>query len=96
MLLVRFLEEAVTNALKHGGASSLRVRGDEEAGVVVLTLDDDGRGLVEGSTRSGLARLERQLAVYGGSLELSDSPVLAGARLRARLPLSDADGGAAE
>ncbi|PPG10242.1 MULTISPECIES: sensor histidine kinase [unclassified Rathayibacter] len=100
MLLVRFLEEAVTNALKHGGASSLRVRGDEEAGVVVLTLDDDGRGLVEGSTRSGLARLERQLAVYGGSLELSDSPVLAGARLRARLPLSGAapggDGGGAE
>ncbi|PPI18384.1 hypothetical protein C5D04_01680 [Rathayibacter sp. AY1D2] len=96
MLLVRFLEEAVTNALKHGGASSLRVRGDEEAGVVVLTLDDDGRGLVEGSTRSGLARLERHLAVYGGSLELSDSPVLAGARLRARLPLSDADGGGAE
>ncbi|PPF34232.1 hypothetical protein C5B93_13010 [Rathayibacter sp. AY1A2] len=100
MLLVRFLEEAVTNALKHGGASSLRVRGDEEAGVVVLTLDDDGRGLVEGSTRSGLARLERQLAVYGGSLELSDSPVLAGARLRARLPLSGAapggDGGRAE
>lgn len=60
---------------------------------MVLTLDDDGRGLVEGSTRSGLARLERQLAVYGGSLELSDSPVLAGARLRVRLPLSDADGG---
>ncbi|PPG64599.1 hypothetical protein C5C27_02670 [Rathayibacter sp. AY2B7] len=100
MLLVRFLEEAVTNALKHGGASSLRVRGDEEAGVVALTLDDDGRGLVEGSTRSGLARLERHLAVYGGSLELSDSPVLAGARLRARLPLSGAapggDGGGAE
>lgn len=100
MLLVRFLEEAVTNALKHGGASSLRVRGDEEAGVVVLTLDDDGRGLVEGPTRSGLARLERQLAVYGGSLELSDSPVLAGARLRARLPMSDAapggDGGRTE
>ncbi|PPI23954.1 MULTISPECIES: sensor histidine kinase [unclassified Rathayibacter] len=90
MLLVRFLEEAVTNALKHGGASSLRVRGAEEAGVVVLTLDDDGRGIAEDATRSGLARLERQLAVYGGSLELSDSPVLAGARLRARLPLSGA------
>jgi signal transduction histidine kinase len=90
MLLVRFLEEAVTNALKHGGASSLRVRGAEDAGVVVLTLDDDGRGIAEDATRSGLARLERQLAVYGGSLELSDSPVLAGARLRARLPLSGA------
>ncbi|AND17843.1 ATP-binding protein [Rathayibacter tritici] len=87
LLLVRLVEEGLTNALKHGCASSLRVRGAVQAGVVVLTLDDDGSGVAAGSTRSGLSRLDRQLAVYGGSLALSDSPVLAGARLRVRLPL---------
>ncbi|PPH23186.1 hypothetical protein C5C31_08145 [Rathayibacter rathayi] len=89
LLLVRLLEEGLTNALKHGGASSLRVRGVLQAGVVVLTLDDDGSGVAAGATRSGLTRLDGQLAVYGGSLTLSDSPVLAGARLRVRLPICD-------
>ncbi|KZX19884.1 sensor histidine kinase [Rathayibacter tanaceti] len=89
VLLARLMEEGVTNALKHGAARSLRLHGAIDVGTVVLTLDDDGSGLGGPPTRSGLERLHRQLSVYGGSLELSASPALSGARLLVRLPLCD-------
>ncbi|MWV59029.1 sensor histidine kinase [Rathayibacter sp. VKM Ac-2754] len=94
VLLVRLIEEALTNALKHGGARAVRLRLAVEAAPaetappsVVLGLDDDGRGVEAGARWSGLERLSRQFAVYGGSLELLPSPALGGARLAARLPL---------
>lgn len=88
VLLARTVEEALTNALKHGGAAAVRLRLDVAAPeTVVVQLDDDGRGLAPAARPSGLERLERQFTVYGGSLELHPSPDLGGARLVARLPL---------
>lgn len=91
VLLARTVEEALTNALKHGGARAVRLSltADPVAGVV-LGLDDDGRGAAAEAPRSGLDRLSRQFAVYGGSLELTPSADLGGARLVARLPLRPA------
>ncbi|NQX15706.1 sensor histidine kinase [Rathayibacter sp. VKM Ac-2857] len=91
VLLVRLIEEALTNALKHGGARAVRLhldvaRGEAEHAVVV-GLDDDGGGLAATPVLSGLERLSRQFAVYGGSIELAPSAALGGARLAGRLPL---------
>ncbi|MCM6762757.1 hypothetical protein NB037_10055 [Rathayibacter sp. ZW T2_19] len=93
VLLVRTVEEALTNALKHGGANAVRLRLDVDCAAprpaVIVRLDDDGRGLGGESAWSGLDRLSRQFAVYGGTLELSPSSA-GGARLAARLPLQRA------
>ncbi|NQX05420.1 hypothetical protein HQQ82_12040 [Rathayibacter sp. VKM Ac-2856] len=94
VLLVRLIEEALTNALKHGGARAVRLhldvdRGESEHSVIV-GLDDDGGGLAARPVLSGLERLSRQFAVYGGSIELAPSAALGGARLAGRLPLRPA------
>ena len=91
VLLVRLIEEALTNALKHGGARAVRlhldVARDDAEHAVVVGLDDDGGGLAAAPVLSGLERLSRQFAVYGGSIELAPSAALGGARLAGRLPL---------
>lgn len=90
VLLARTVEEALTNALKHGGARAVRLSlgvDCEPVGAVVVGLDDDGAGVGPEASLSGLDRLSRQFAVYGGSLELLPSADLGGARLAARLPL---------
>ena len=90
VLLARAVEEGLTNALKHGEAGAVGLALDVESApsaTVVVRLDDDGRGVAPEAPRSGLDRLSRQFAVYGGSLELLPSPDLGGARLAVRLPL---------
>lgn len=61
VLLVRLIEEALTNALKHGGARAVRLHLDVARGgtehAVVVGLDDDGGGLAAAPVLSGLERL---------------------------------------
>jgi signal transduction histidine kinase len=42
--LLRIAQEAVTNALRHAGATTITVRARCADGVLVLSVDDDGRG----------------------------------------------------
>ncbi|MFT4306210.1 MAG: hypothetical protein QM604_04900 [Microbacterium sp.] len=92
ILFVRIIEEALSNALRHGGASSIRVQLDvllaEEASGITgyrLVFEDNGSGggVVEAG---GLARMRVQLDLYGGTLTVGSSP-LGGVRLEAVLPL---------
>jgi PAS domain S-box-containing protein len=62
--LLRLAQEAVTNALKHAGATLIQVKLDIQAALVTLTVVDDGIGLPSqpiGSNRLGL-RLMRYRA----------------------------------
>lgn len=87
ILLLRVLEEAVSNALRHGRASTLALRIAVERGELLLTLDDDGSGLPEGEpSLHGLALLRTRLIAIGARIELGRSP-LGGARVLAALPL---------
>lgn len=86
LLIVRIAEEALSNALRHGRARSVRVTLRAEPGAAVLVVDDDGSGVRAGGEWSGLRRLERHLDVLGGSLELVPSEALGGCRLRATVP----------
>lgn len=66
--------EAVSNAVRHSGASRLTV----QIGVAdMFTLDviDNGRGIPSGNTRrSGLANMTRRAEQLGGSCEISSPP----------------------
>lgn len=80
--------EAVSNAVRHSGASRLTV----QIGVAdMFTLDviDNGRGIASGNTRrSGLANMTRRAEQLGGSCEIS-SPPGGGTRVHWTAPLLD-------
>lgn len=74
LLAVRVVEEAVTNALRHGEATSIEVRLADRAGSLVIEVHDNGRGFdVGAATRSGTARLSDRLSLAGGRLDLRSS-----------------------
>jgi signal transduction histidine kinase len=88
LLAVRVVEEAVTNALRHGAAQTLRVTIDLDDDCLAVAVIDDGSGFdVEAATaRSGTARLAERLALIGGRLDLSSVPGR-GTRVDARVPV---------
>jgi two-component system sensor histidine kinase UhpB len=69
--LYRIAQEALINVARHSGATHARVTLRAEAGVVVLRIADDGRGLSPGAAagRGQIGMLERA-AAYGGALAL--------------------------
>ncbi|MCX7523287.1 hypothetical protein OSC27_13495 [Microbacterium sp. STN6] len=88
LLLLRVLEEAISNALRHGHASALEVAfARPKPGVVELTIDDDGPGLPDGEpTLNGLGLLADRIRALGGELTLANGPA-GGARVRAAVPM---------
>jgi signal transduction histidine kinase len=84
----RFVQEGLTNALKHAGAEHAEVLVRYDDGHVALTVLDDGTG--EGGGESGghgLVGMRERVSVYGGELEAGPRPE-GGYRLHARLPLA--------
>lgn len=93
LMIVRLLEEGVSNAFRHGGAAKLQLHLDieqvDDRHELVLRLDDNGVG-VDGSGRlHGLERLVDRVRDRGGVVDLLPSPVLSGARLQLRLPVAE-------
>ena len=66
------LREAVTNILRHAGASHCEVRMTLEAGMVVLRVRDNGRALEGGAIAhgNGLSGMRERVAELGGRLAL--------------------------
>jgi ligand-binding sensor domain-containing protein/signal transduction histidine kinase len=82
--------EALNNVIRHAGASEVRVGVVREGGGVVVTVEDNGRGLsgkplAEGS--DGLAGMRRRLAAMGGRCEVFSGPGK-GVVVRLVMPLS--------
>lgn len=77
--------EAVSNTVKHAGASSLGVRLSLDAEAVSLEVADDGAGGVAMTSGSGLRGLDDRVAGFGGTLDLA-SPPGQGTVVRAVLP----------
>jgi signal transduction histidine kinase len=98
--IVRILDEAVTNAVKHAGARHITVGietlkgADGERGCI--TVSDDGKGFpVDGETRRasrGLANMKSRAARCGAELELSSG---GGTTVRLQLPRRFPEGDAA-
>jgi len=86
LLLVRIVEESLSNALKHGHATELRVRLDHRDSAFEVVIDDDGTGLVEPVELSGIRNLRHQLDLVGGRIDLGPGPSGLGARVSAVVP----------
>jgi signal transduction histidine kinase len=87
VLVVRIVEEAVSNALRHGGATSIDVAVDVWRDRVVITVDNDGSVPPAEAAWSGLTRLRQYLELAHGRIDLSPGGSLQGARLRASFAL---------
>jgi len=85
--VLRILQEAVSNALRHGGASALHLSldFDAESRRLQLSLQDNGCGGVgEAAEGRGLANMRQRAASIGADLEVhSDAR---GSRIQLRLP----------
>ncbi|RYF15066.1 MAG: hypothetical protein EOO30_16015 [Comamonadaceae bacterium] len=73
--VLRIVQEAVGNALKHAGASRLRVAGRMETGFLVLEVADDGCGLAprarpaDAPAGRGLGNMQARARQLAGTLE---------------------------
>jgi signal transduction histidine kinase len=70
------LGEAVTNALKHSGASTIDIGLSVAEQWLHVSVADDGRGFVvdEGRRRGGLLHMEDRVRSFGGTLEITSAP----------------------
>ncbi|WP_307848538.1 sensor histidine kinase [Microbispora oryzae] len=92
LAIYRIVQEALTNALKHGGPGA-RANVDVRYtyGEVELEISDDGRGAAapRGEGGHGLIGMRERAAMYGGVVEAAPRPG-GGFRVRARIPLGAA------
>jgi signal transduction histidine kinase len=86
----RIVQEALTNARKHAGASRATVRLDVERGTLGVAVVDDGNGPADGRTAGGhgLIGMRERVAVYGGSLQVCQDAG-GGCRVSATLPFDE-------
>ncbi len=87
--LLRAVQEGLTNAARHSGASSLWLSLKREGEQVRLTMHDDGRGTGKLQEGSGLSGMRERLQELGGELVIDQGPA-GGLRLSACLPASRA------
>jgi signal transduction histidine kinase len=83
--MVRFVQEAVTNAARHTSAERLVIEIKKEGDAVRVTARDDGKGSGHIREGNGLRGLRERLEELGGSLEI-DRPDGSGLMLRALVP----------
>lgn len=55
--LLRFLQEALTNVLKHSNASAVKVKLENKSGWIKMSVADNGRGERAGTNRKGIGIL---------------------------------------
>jgi signal transduction histidine kinase len=94
----RIVQEALTNTLKHAGASRADVSLRYVEDAVELQVIDDGRGVLPVGTAGGdgedgghgLIGMRERVALFGGELTARPRSAGHGYEVRARIPLETA------
>jgi signal transduction histidine kinase len=81
----RIVQEALTNTLKHAGATTARVTIRHAGGTLVIEVVDDGDGAAEVAPGHGIIGMRERAAVFGGDLTAGPAPG-GGFEVRARIP----------
>lgn len=84
----RTVQEALTNVVRHSGASEARVRIERGSSLLVVEVSDDGRGTVAPPVPgNGITGMRERAALVGGTVDAA--PLEGGGFVvRARLPLT--------
>lgn len=88
--LFRIFQEALTNVARHSGARAVHANLRTSAGVVELTVADDGRGMPSDAARGGIGSLgllgmRERAAMLGGETRVASTPGR-GTTVTVRLP----------
>ena len=99
LTIFRCVQEALTNAMQHGGASRVRIdireepgaAGDGQAGRTLrLVVEDNGKGFVAGATNGiGLTAMRERVRAIDGTSSIETSPGN-GTTITVTVPLSSA------
>ncbi|MGW1225002.1 GAF domain-containing protein [Streptomyces sp. NPDC002530] len=91
--VVAVIGEALSNVARHARATQVEAAVVADAGMLTVTVTDDGVGLPEGIRRSGLRNLAERAERLGGGLSVSRRPQPHGGTvLEWRVPLLPEDG----
>jgi signal transduction histidine kinase len=82
----RLIQEALHNIYKHAQASTVALRSSVHAGVLLLEIGDNGKGLTSDAIQNGLRSLRERAQDVGGTLEVESRPER-GTTVRIRIPL---------
>jgi two-component system sensor histidine kinase UhpB len=91
----RIVQEALTNALRHGAAERIDISFRIETGAedaLILEISDDGRGATEITPGFGLTGMRERVEAAGGRLTLASTPGV-GFTVTATLPMAGQDTG---
>jgi PAS domain S-box-containing protein len=73
----RIFQEALTNILRHAQATNVHIQAKEEDGELILTINDNGRGITEdeksGEHTLGLLGMRERAHLVGGRIEITGS-----------------------
>lgn len=83
--VLRIVQEAVTNTIRHASADTLRIATGYDAASLIVDVEDDGTGFfgAKGAGR-GIAHIRQRAESIGAQLEIV--PLCPGTRVRIRLP----------
>ena len=95
--LYRLIQESLTNVVKHAAAGRASLRLVEAAGLLKLSVADDGTGFdpAQISAGFGLVGMQERVALVGGKVSVESTPG-AGTTVRAEVPARHGDGEAPE
>jgi signal transduction histidine kinase len=89
----RILQEALTNVLRHAGATCVEVDLEERGQDIHLVVRDDGRGLgrtdAPGSQTLGLRGMHERARLHGGAIEVRNTGREGGTTVSLQLPRVD-------
>ena len=86
LTLYRTVQEGLTNAVRHGMASLVRINFWVRDGIVNLSIDDNGKGAAEVVKGIGLSGMEERVSALGGRIGIGKS-LEGGFALHADIPL---------
>lgn len=87
--LYRIVQESLTNIYKHAQATAVAVRLQQQAGMIHLSIEDNGKGFnpTQNTTGFGLQGMRERAAALGGQFNLYSQPGT-GCHISVSLPLS--------
>lgn len=89
--IYRIFQEALSNVIRHSGATNVQVNLVERKGWLTLTVLDNGRGIAETEKKDlrslGIAGMRERAGAFGGKLRICSFPQR-GTAVIARIPLN--------